>query len=175
MLEKWRQRLAVERPPDLLLRILDESGLGEYYRGQEDGDRRLGHLGELHRLFEAHDSPLLRPADSLAALLSLASLATDIDRQAGDEDCVLLLTVHQAKGLEFDTVFIAGATDDEFPSRRSKREGRLAEEQRLFYVAMSRARKRLYISWPSVNGWRKPQQSTRYLDQIPADFLQELE
>jgi DNA helicase II / ATP-dependent DNA helicase PcrA len=175
MLEKWRGRMTEDRPPDLLLRILDESGLDEHYRGQEDGDRRLGHLGELHRLFEVHDNALLRPADSLMALLNLASLGSDIDRQAGDADCVLLLTVHQAKGLEFDTVFIAGATDDEFPSRRSKREGRMEEEQRLFYVAMSRARRHLYISWPSINGWRKPQQSTRYLDQIPAEFLQELE
>jgi DNA helicase-2/ATP-dependent DNA helicase PcrA len=75
------------------------------------------------------------------------TLATDLDRQAAREDKLAILTVHQAKGLEFPVVFVAMATDENFPSSRSKREGRLSEEHRLFYVAVSRAKRRLYLTW----------------------------
>ena len=81
-----------------------------------------------------------------------------------------MLTVHQAKGLEFDALFIAGATDNEFPSWRSQREGRLEEEHRLFYVAMTRARQRLFVSHHRSDGRGRKQKSSRYLDFIPGDL-----
>ena len=78
----------------------------------------------------------------------LAALIRYVDQVLNGDDRIPLLTIHQAKGLEFDTVFIAGLSDGELPRRNAIREGRLAEEQRLFYVALTRARSRLYLSGP---------------------------
>jgi DNA helicase-2/ATP-dependent DNA helicase PcrA len=69
-----------------------------------------------------------------------------------DGDAVKLLTVHAAKGLEFDTVFIAGATDRMMPHYRSKLQNEIEEERRLFYVAMTRAKNNLVITYPRLNG-----------------------
>lgn len=161
-LQGWREAARVVRPPDLLRRVLDESGLPHYYQ-REDEPRRIAHLEELVRLFEAKDDPALAPIDSLWELMALTSLGSDLDRQAGDEDRVRLLTVHQAKGLEFDTVFVASANDNEFPLNRSVRDGREPEEHRLFYVAISRAKRRLLISYTEHNKWGKWTSPSRYL------------
>jgi DNA helicase-2/ATP-dependent DNA helicase PcrA len=171
-LAAWKERSLVERPHELLGRVLEESGLAEYYQGQDDSIPRIQHLKELVRLFESHDDPALEPTDSLVNLLNMASLGADIDRHLGGEDRVLLLTVHQAKGLEFDTVFIAGATDNEFPSFRSKREGRLDEEHRLFYVAISRAKKRLFLSYPGLDSRGRETIRSRYLGMLPESVVE---
>jgi DNA helicase-2/ATP-dependent DNA helicase PcrA len=156
----WRAAMESERPHELLDRILRESGLLRHYSGDAE---RLGHLQELIEHFERLDDASLPPVDALFHVLNAAALAPEIDGQKLAEDQVLLLTVHQAKGLEFDTVFVAGASDDQFPSRRSLREGREPEEHRLFYVAASRARRRLFFSYPIVNGWGREQMRSRYL------------
>ena len=163
----WRERMELERPPELLARVLEESGLLEHYLSAEDGEKRLLHLQELQLLFAKHDDAALNPLDSLRNVMGLVALGTDADRQLEGEDRVLLLTVHQAKGLEFDTVFVAGATDDEFPSRRSQREGRTEEEHRLFYVAMSRAKRRLFITWPSCGARGRQNIRSRYAAMLP--------
>ena len=94
---------------------------------------------ELAYLFGRYDDPHLPPDEALRSIAHMASLGVEADRYLEMEEKVFVLTVHQAKGLEFDAVFLAGATDNEFPSRRSQQEGRLEEEHRLFYVAMTRA------------------------------------
>jgi len=81
---------------------------------------------------------------------------------------VLLVTVHQAKGLEFDTVFVAAATDEDFPSYLSKRDGRVDEEHRVFYVAASRAKRRLVFSYFRKNDWGYIQQPSRFLTCLSA-------
>ena len=108
----------------------------------------------------------MQPMDATIHVLSVASLGKEIDGQAVDEDKVLLLTVYQAKGLEFDTVFIAGAADGEFPNRRSVKEGLEDEEHRLFYVAVSRAKRRLYFTYPVIGGWGRQQIPSRYLRMV---------
>ncbi|MEI6702272.1 MAG: 3'-5' exonuclease [Deltaproteobacteria bacterium] len=72
-----------------------------------------------------------------------------------------ILTVHQSKGLEFDTVFVAGLTEDEFPSYYAKKDGKLEEEKRLFYVAITRAKRHLILSSHAANdnGYDKPTSS----------------
>jgi len=167
----WRERMELERPPELLARVLEESGLLEHYLSSEDGEKRLQHLEELQLLFAKHDDPTLEPREALRNVMGLVALGTDADRQMAGEDRVLVLTVHQAKGLEFDTVFVAGATDDEFPSRRSQREGRTDEEHRLFYVALSRAKKRLYISWPASGARGKKNIRSRYVAMLPPHVM----
>jgi len=162
-IEAWRDASFHERPAELYNRILDESGLREHYATGPEGLRRTAHLEELGGIFEKLDSAGADPRQTLLDGLNLTSLGTDMDRFRDGADLVPVLTVHQAKGLEFDTVFVANATDSEFPSWRSQREGRTAEEHRLFYVAISRARRRLYITWPTVNDRGRPTTPSRYL------------
>ncbi|QOY91540.1 3'-5' exonuclease [Paludibaculum fermentans] len=165
-LEQWRTFMLTERPFELLERILHESGLIKHYERDPADAPRREHLDELLTLFQRFDDPSMQPMDALIHVLSVASLGKEIDGQAIDEDKVLLLTVHQAKGLEFDTVFIAGAADGEFPNRRSVKEGLEDEEHRLFYVAVSRAKRRLYFSFPVIGGWGRQQMPSRYLRMV---------
>jgi DNA helicase-2/ATP-dependent DNA helicase PcrA len=158
-MEGWRAHLQTERPHELLDRVLNESGLRRHYGEDEE---RLDNLNELVTHFERFDDPDLRPADALPYVVSMASLAREVDGQRFNPDELALLTVHQAKGLEFDTVFIAGAAENEFPNRRSLREGREAEEHRLFYVAVSRAKRRLFLSYSLLNSWGREQMRSRY-------------
>jgi DNA helicase-2/ATP-dependent DNA helicase PcrA len=162
--ERWAERMKRERPHELAQRVLEESGLVEHFRREADGLKRITHLEEFCRLLALNDDPALPPSAALATALNLAALGSDVERQAAEEDRVLLLTAHQSKGLEFDTVFIANAVDDEFPSYRSKREGRYDEEHRLFYVAMSRARRHLFFSWPRVDQYGRRRLPSPYLD-----------
>jgi DNA helicase-2/ATP-dependent DNA helicase PcrA len=164
---RWRERMPLERPAEMLARALDESGLVEYYERTPADRYRVRHLAELGRWFERRDQPQLRPADALIHVLNQAALGVDMDRMSSGEDRVLIVTVHQAKGLEFDTVFVASASDGEFPSRRSVREGRTDEELRLFYVAASRARRRLIFSYSARNGFGRPN--------LPSPFLRVLQ
>jgi DNA helicase-2/ATP-dependent DNA helicase PcrA len=162
-IEQWRAFAETDRPTELYHRVLTESGLHAFYEKEQGGDRRLQHLDELGFLFARLDSPDVPPRQSLLEVLNLAALGTDLDRYSGGADLVPVLTVHQAKGLEFENVFVANATDSEFPSWRSQKENRLPEEHRLFYVAISRARRRLTISWPAVNDRGRPASPSRYL------------
>lgn len=96
--------------------------------------------------FDVRDDRQLHPETSLAALLEFAALAKNMDLVSENDNQVVSITVHQAKGLEFDTVFIAGAVDNEMPSYYSLQAGDVEEEKHLFYVAMTRAKERLAIS-----------------------------
>jgi DNA helicase-2/ATP-dependent DNA helicase PcrA len=173
-LEHWRKLAECERPIILLNRVLDESGLLSHWEKQDQGNKRAARLHELATLFGQYDDPDLAPREALLNLTHLAALGNEMDRYLESEDKVLVLTAHQAKGLEFDTVFIAGATDRQFPSPRSVREGRVAEEHRLFYVAMTRARSRLIISYPTQNGDGRTQEPSRFLAVLPTETFQQL-
>jgi len=173
MFTKWRARLAFERPHELLARVVQESGLGRHFENEADGEKRLMNLEELCRLLARYDNPDLAPQAALVAALNLASLSGDIERQMQAEDRVPILTVHQSKGLEFDTVFVASATDNDFPSVRSRREGRLNEEHRLFYVAISRAKRRLFVTWHTRNEYGREQSPSRYISLLPRTAVYE--
>ena len=163
---RWRERMRVERPHELLARILDESGLVEHYQKDPRELKRVEYLKQLVAFLAEMDDPLLPPEMAYREAVENVALATDLDRQASREDRVAILTVHQAKGLEFPVVFVAMATDDNFPSWRSKREGRLSEEHRLFYVAVSRAKKRLFISWFERDSRNNRAMPSRYIAHV---------
>lgn len=151
---RWRNLTDTTRPPDLCRTILDESRLLAHYH---DDPRRLTNLAQFAEFFQQHDDPRLPPAEALAELTRHVALARNLDHLDPADARVPVLTVHQSKGLEFDCVFIAGVTDDEFPGYYAKREGRVEEEKRLFYVALTRARRRLFISCHDLSdtGWHK--------------------
>ncbi len=153
--DDWRQRARTMTPLEIFDMLLYEGLLHEHYSRDENGELRLEHLQELRRI--------LSRMSTLDEALEVASLGLDLERQLGDADRVRILTVHQSKGLEFDTVFVARAVEGEFPSWRSLKENRLDEEHRLFYVAVSRARERLYVSWQQRDSRGRSQTPSRYL------------
>lgn len=154
----WRDLSSAIRPAALCRRILDESGLLGHYSADT---QRLANLERFVQYFEHHDDPARAPADMLGELTRRVALSRNLDFLAADDPGIPILTVHQSKGLEFDTVFVAGLTEDEFPSYYAKKEGKLEEEKRLFYVAITRAKRHLILSSHATNdnGYDKPPSS----------------
>lgn len=127
---------------DLLQQMLDMSGYEEMLRNLSEWER-LDNLAELKRAIEeaGHDDDA-----TLDNFLSRAALIANIDRTAGENPTVKLMTVHTAKGMEFPVVFVCGLSEGNFPSRRSSGPEDIEEERRLAYVAVTRARRELYLS-----------------------------
>lgn len=136
------------RPDALLDEVLERSGLNAYYIKEP---RRMENLRELVRIFRDKDDVSLDPISSLESILHFVALARNVDRVDPEDERVRILTVHQSKGLEFDVVFVAGLSEHEFPGYRSVKDGRQDEELRLFYVALTRARSRLFLTGHAVN------------------------
>lgn len=168
------RRLLDERPPQLLAKVLQDSGLFEYYRRHDEqhGERRTANLRELHRIMLAWDRPDLGPRESLDAFLAWASLSRNVDRLDRDEDRVKVLTVHQAKGLEFDVVFVAGLSAGEFPIQRGGGTAWDEEELRIFYVAVTRARQRLILTGHAAARGR-PRRPSPFLNFIGDGWTEE--
>ena len=166
-LASWRELSHAHRPPDLCQRILDESGLRDLGDDRESLgstlDRRHANLDRFIEFCQRHDDPARPPVDLLAELTNRAALARNLDFLATDDASIPILTIHQSKGLEFDTVIIAGLAEDEFPSYYAKRDLKLEEEKRLFYVALTRAKRHLILSSYGINDWGH--------DKPPSSFL----
>lgn len=162
-LAELRQDLGRLRPPELLDRVLARSGLRAYYSRDIQSARRLANLEELRRVFKDRDSAELDPMSCLESILGFVALARNVDRLDPDDERVRVLTVHQAKGLEFDIVFVAGLSEQEFPSYMAMRENKEAEERRVFYVAITRARNALYLTGHKADNGRARRPS-RYFD-----------
>jgi DNA helicase-2/ATP-dependent DNA helicase PcrA len=154
--------------------ILQSSGLVEQVSRMDDADRRQMHLRELRNIILQFDDQQLAPEEALRGILSTAALGDDRDRMIGAERKVSVITAHQSKGLEFDTVFIAGVYDQGFPGYFAVKENKLSEEHRLFYVCITRAKERLYITWPAVNNWGYRTQPSRFLKYIPAGVVKKV-
>lgn len=130
---------------ELLDRLMNESGYGEYINSLGDeGIARRENIAELKSTMEAYIQEAEEP--TLSGFLEEVALYTDIDNYEPEADRVVLMTIHAAKGLEFNQVFIVGAEEGIFPSSRSMMsDEEIEEERRLAYVAFTRARKKLYI------------------------------
>lgn len=141
-----------QKPSETIRFVLRESGIEHMLsRGDDDDKERLLNIKELVSVATRYDT--LPPEEGIRAFLEDATLASDQDALKESEDSVKLMTVHAAKGLEFDYVFVAGLEEGLFPSERSelreKPEER-EEERRLFYVALTRARKKLFLSYAVI-------------------------
>lgn len=141
-IEEGRKLVGTMPLGDIMQRMLDLSGYEEMLRNLSEWER-LDNLAELKRAIEeeGHDDDT-----TLDSFLSRAALIANIDRSDKNDDAVRLMTVHSAKGMEFDTVFILGLSEGNMPSRRSSGPEDIEEERRLAYVALTRARKNLFIS-----------------------------
>jgi len=128
----------------LLDKILEHTRYKEYILNKEDGDDRWENIVELRSVAREYDE--LNPEEALAAFLEKVSLVSDIDELNEKADAVTLITLHQAKGLEFPVVFIVGLEEGILPHRKSFDDPEdMEEERRLFYVGITRAKERLYL------------------------------
>lgn len=163
---------------DILEEVLDRTGyLAELRRSEDPQDAsRVENLAELHSVAGAFAADA--PGGTLADFLERVALVADSDQVPAEGERggqVTLMTVHTAKGLEFPAVFVTGMEDGTFPHQRSLGdESELEEERRLAYVAITRARERLYLTRAAVrSAWGTPQEMppSRFLDDIPAELL----
>ncbi|OGS91197.1 MAG: DNA helicase II [Gallionellales bacterium GWA2_60_18] len=166
--------------PEIIDHVLQHSGLAAHYESEKataskrrEAQERLDNLNELINaatlfVHEAED-------DSLTAFLAHASLEAG-EHQAGDsEDALHLMTVHAAKGLEFHTVFITGLEEGLFPHQNSlDSDGGLDEERRLMYVALTRARRRLYLTFAQsrmLHGQTHYGMASSFLRELPDELM----
>lgn len=180
LIERLRQETANLPLHEIVEHVIERSGLSAHYKAEKEGQERLENLAELINAaanfsaeagaaYEAEEGAV--DGSALAGFLAHASLeAGDHQADAGSE-AVQLMTVHAAKGLEFDAVFLSGLEEGLFPHENSILESDgLEEERRLMYVAMTRARQRLYISFTQsrmLHGQVRYNLRSRFLEEIP--------
>ena len=182
LVRRLRTRIGVLALPELLDDVLERSGYRAMLAdGTEEGEERWANLLELREVTTRYDD--LSPEDALDRLLEETALVADQDSYESDADKLSLITLHAAKGLEFDIVFIAGLEEGLFPTARALEAESgfnpdprgMEEERRLAYVGMTRARQRLYLS----HAWQRATRRTgsfmaepsRFLLEIPADLM----
>ncbi|OGZ08521.1 MAG: hypothetical protein A2762_03385 [Candidatus Lloydbacteria bacterium RIFCSPHIGHO2_01_FULL_54_11] len=147
------KKASVELPPSkLIASVIAESGMEALYKDGDDEDtERLSNIRELVTVARRYDA--FEGALGVEQFLADIALESDQDTLRSEHDAVRLMTVHAAKGLEFHHVFITGLEQDLFPSRRAQDESKdlseREEERRLFYVALTRAAKKVFLSYAS--------------------------
>jgi DNA helicase-2/ATP-dependent DNA helicase PcrA len=166
--------------PEVVEVTIAKSGLVEHYKTEREGADRIENLEELVNAAaaftqEERETESGEAADPLTAFLTHAALEAG-EHQAGDgQDALQMMTVHSAKGLEFDAVFLTGLEEGLFPHEQSvvERDG-LEEERRLAYVAITRARHRLYLSHAQtrmLHGQTRYNIPSRFLEEIPQELM----
>ena len=160
----------------LIEKIATLTGYQDFLRdGSEDGETRWENVRELITVadeFSAYDAPT-----SLAMFIEDAALAADADEYDASADAATLITLHAAKGLEFDVVFIVGLEEGLCPHNRaveSNDQDQLEEERRLLYVGVTRARQRLFLTYATRRtqfGSVMPRQSSRFFKEVPRELV----
>ena len=173
LLNKWRNDLINKKVSHvkLLQIVLDESGYSSVLKNKKDleNENRLENIKELLNA--------MKEFDNLESFLEHVSLATSID-QEWDGEKINMMTMHAAKGLEFETVFLPGWEEGLFPHQKSieeKGQSGLEEERRLAYVGITRAKKKAYISF-SMNRFYQgdwiDSMASRFVDELPEEFIE---
>ena len=184
LIEGMRERMADWTLGNQMQGVIDDSALTTHYE-KEPPERMETRMENLRELANAADSFVLPQEDADAGLTELQSFLSHAALEAGEtqgeswDDCVQMMTMHSAKGLEFPLVFIAGMEDGLFPHQRSVEDagGRLEEERRLCYVGMTRAREQLYLCYAEIRrmyGSENFCRPSRFIDEMPAELLEEI-
>lgn len=162
----WKQN-----PNALIRKVISQLNMDEYFT-QHGKTRERQHLEELKRCAEAYPDYGRPPQDVLQEYLAMTALdaGDEILWQSGQAG-IPIATVHQAKGMEFDFVFMAGMADENFPASGALKAGMLMEEKRLFYVAITRARKRLFLSWNIQSSRFGDGRASRFIANLPKDTV----
>jgi DNA helicase-2/ATP-dependent DNA helicase PcrA len=174
-MQRLKERLDGDAPVgELLEEMLSETGYVEALRAERtiEAQGRIENLEELVRVAREYDAG--SPEGSLDEFLQQIALLADADTIRDDEGLVTLMTLHNAKGLEFPIVFIIGLEDGVFPHSRAIEEGNVEEERRLAYVGLTRAMRDLTLTYArrrnSFGGAQSLGMRSRFLDEIPRDL-----
>ncbi len=188
LIERMREATSGLPLPETIEHIVEASGLRAHYRAEKEGADRLENLSELinaatifiaeRDVQPAGEAPGTDEPDELTAFLAHAALeAGEHQAQAGAE-ALQLMTVHSAKGLEFHSVFISGLEEGLFPHENSLTEvDGIEEERRLMYVALTRARRRLYLSLAQsrmLHGQTRYNIASRFFQEIPDGLMRRI-
>jgi len=182
MIESFKVMSQTANAFDLAEHVCKASGLIQEFKkdGTPEGINRMENIEELLngiKDFVEGQQELADSTGSIAEFLEDVALATDLDNEEGDDsDKVALMTIHLAKGLEFEYVFIVGLEEDLFPSAMSMNtRDELEEERRLFYVALTRAEKQAYLTYAlSRYRWGKlvDSEPSRFIEEIDQQYLE---
>jgi DNA helicase II / ATP-dependent DNA helicase PcrA len=175
------EKAKTSRPSETVAYILNASGLEtEWKQGKDEDIDRLENAYELVSFAGRYDN--LEPVEGIEKFLEDAALNSDQDELKEERSAVRLMTVHASKGLEFDVVFIAGLEDGLFPHQKITKENitpaEAEEERRLFYVAITRAKKKVYLSYTQVRtifGSRQVNIPSEFVFDIPDNLVSEEE
>lgn len=171
LLTTIREKSTSEKPSELIRFVMDKTGIETYLKHEsEEGLEKLENSKELVTLATKYDD--YEPSEGIQKLLEDAALATDQDSLDKPRDGVKLMTIHAAKGLEFEYVFITGLEQDLFPHTRDENLSpeEAEEERRLFYVALTRAKKKLYLTYAAVRTIFGEQKIN-----LPSEFLGDID
>lgn len=163
-----------KRPYELVACVINGFNIKSMYAGDENKEK-LNRLRDLYALFRDLDDKSKGNRDALLDIIRITGLSNGelesliINRTKKPR--IPIITVHQAKGLEFDTVFLAGIQNNTFPSYMAIKEGNLAEEKRVFYVAITRAKKRLVITYNSQGKYGHRNEISQFINYIPKEFF----
>lgn len=182
-IEELRQTLREDGIEALYNAILEQSGYEKelILENTEEAQARLENLGELRNKIVEFEQKKIEQGEPviLTELLEEIALIADIDNLEEDNDRVVLMTLHSAKGLEFPYVFLVGLEDGMFPGYRSivsENKDDLEEERRLCYVGITRAKEKLYLSYAQrrmVHGQPQYNRRSRFIDEMPARLLED--
>lgn len=165
---------------EITTRVLYGSGLFDHYQKEkgEKGQTRVENLEELINAAKQYQDDSNSELSPLAAFLSHAVLESGENQGDASEDCVQLMTLHSAKGLEFPLVFLCGVEEGLFPHHLSVEDPyRLEEERRLCYVGMTRAMRKLYITYAErrrLHGNDAYHRPSRFISEIPEKLIHEV-
>ena len=180
MMERLEYETEALSLADTVDHVIHASGLIELYK-KEKGERGETRIENLEELVNAAQSFERDPADEMTeldAFLAHAALEAGEGQAAAWEDCVQLMTMHSAKGLEFPMVIMCGMEDGLFPHQRSITDpSGLEEERRLCYVGITRARQVLYLTFAEqrrIHGMESFAQQSRFIGEIPAEYVEEV-
>ncbi len=181
MLISIKETALNKKTSELVRFVLTKTGLEESLKaGTDDDKERLENMRELVTLASKYN--VLSPEEGVEQLLTDAALTTDQDSLEKKEDVVKLMTVHASKGLEFPVVFVTGLEEDLFPHKKmgqgEKTKEENEEERRLFYVAITRAKKKLFLcsaSFRTIFGSKQVNIPSEFITDISDDFIKQEE
>ncbi|MCC6531395.1 MAG: UvrD-helicase domain-containing protein [Burkholderiales bacterium] len=175
LVERLRESCAGLGLGETVEQVLERSGLNAHYKAEREGTDRLENLGELVNAAALFANDPNNEDTSLTAFLAHAALEAGEHQAEAGTDALQLMTVHSAKGLEFHSVFLSGLEEGLFPHENSSSEqDGLDEERRLMYVAITRARRRLYVTYAQsrmLHGQTRYNIRSRFLLELPPLLL----
>lgn len=172
LLKRWNALADFDDYAELVDAIITDTNYMTHLHGISRTDEELlerqGNINELKGVLAEHDF------ETLSDFLTDAALITDVDRTDNTTERVTLMTLHASKGLEYGAVFVTGLEDGILPHSRAIEEGDIEEERRLFYVGMTRAKDKLYLTWTfrrRIGQYAESYEPSRFLYDIPNDVM----